>query len=45
MDHSLVIPPAWREVWISTDRRGHLLATGRDDKERKQYRITHDGAR
>ncbi len=34
---SLVIPPAWREVWISTDRRGHLLATGRDDKERKQY--------
>jgi DNA topoisomerase I len=35
--NSLVIPPAWREVWISTDRRGHLLATGRDDKERKQY--------
>ena len=30
--NSLVIPPAWREVWISTDRRGHLLATGRDDK-------------
>jgi DNA topoisomerase I len=35
--NSLVIPPAWREVWISIDRRGHLLATGRDDKERKQY--------
>jgi DNA topoisomerase-1 len=35
--NSLVIPPAWRDVWISTDRRGHLLATGRDDKERKQY--------
>ncbi len=34
---SLVIPPAWREVWISTDRQGHLLATGRDDKGRKQY--------
>ncbi len=35
--NSLVIPPAWREVWISTDRRGHLLATGRDDRDRKQY--------
>jgi DNA topoisomerase I len=35
--NSLMIPPAWRDVWISTDRRGHLLATGRDDKERKQY--------
>jgi DNA topoisomerase I len=35
---SLVIPPAWTEVWISTDSRGHLQATGRDARGRKQYR-------
>ena len=35
---SLAIPPAWREVWISPWRNGHLLATGRDAKGRKQYR-------
>ena len=34
----LAIPPAWREVWISTHRDGHLLATGRDTRGRKQYR-------
>ena len=34
---SLVIPPAWQEVWISPYRNAHLLATGRDDKGRKQY--------
>ena len=34
---SLVIPPAWQEVWISPFRNGHLLATGRDEKGRKQY--------
>ena len=34
----LVIPPAWTDVWISTDPRGHLQATGRDAKGRKQYR-------
>ena len=34
----LAIPPAWTEVWISTDPRGHLQATGRDAKGRKQYR-------
>ncbi|WP_116543549.1 DNA topoisomerase IB [Pontibacter virosus] len=33
----LVIPPAWTEVWISNAARGHLQATGRDDKGRKQY--------
>ena len=27
---SLVIPPAWTEVWISPEPRGHLQATGRD---------------
>ena len=35
---SLVIPPAWEDVWISTDPRGHLQAVGRDARGRKQYR-------
>ncbi|HJR58949.1 MAG TPA: hypothetical protein VJ813_06125 [Vicinamibacterales bacterium] len=35
---SLVIPPAWQEVWICPDPRGHLQATGRDARGRKQYR-------
>ncbi len=35
---SLVIPPAWADVWISPDPRGHLQATGRDARGRKQYR-------
>jgi DNA topoisomerase-1 len=35
---SLVIPPAWTDVWISTDPKGHLQATGRDARGRKQYR-------
>ena len=34
----LVIPPAWTNVWICTDPRGHLQATGRDARGRKQYR-------
>lgn len=34
---SLVIPPAWTDVWISPDRKGHILATGHDDAGRKQY--------
>ena len=34
---SLVIPPAWREVWICSCSNGHLQATGRDDRQRKQY--------
>jgi DNA topoisomerase-1 len=34
----LAIPPAWTNVWISPIRRGHLQATGRDAKGRKQYR-------
>jgi len=34
----LVLPPAWTDVWISTDPRGHLQATGRDARGRKQYR-------
>jgi DNA topoisomerase-1 len=35
---TLAIPPAWDEVWISPIRHGHLLATGRDARGRKQYR-------
>lgn len=35
---SLVIPPAWDHVWISTRPRGHLQATGRDARGRKQHR-------
>lgn len=34
----LVIPPAWMDVWICPSPRGHLQATGRDAKSRKQYR-------
>jgi DNA topoisomerase-1 len=35
---ALAIPPAWKEVWISPDAGGHIQATGRDDRGRKQYR-------
>jgi DNA topoisomerase-1 len=35
---ALVIPPAWANVWISPFADGHLQATGRDAKGRKQYR-------
>jgi DNA topoisomerase-1 len=34
----LAIPPAWTDVWICADRRGHVQATGRDARGRKQYR-------
>ena len=34
---SLVIPPAWTDVWICTRPDGHLQATGRDGAGRKQY--------
>lgn len=34
----LAIPPAYRDVWICADPRGHLQATGRDAAGRKQYR-------
>ena len=32
------IPPAYTDVWICSDKRGHIQATGRDAKGRKQYR-------
>jgi DNA topoisomerase-1 len=35
---SLGIPPAWTNVWICPNPRGHIQATGRDAKGRKQYR-------
>lgn len=35
---ALAIPPAWSDVWICPDPDGHIQATGRDEKGRKQYR-------
>ncbi len=34
----LAIPPAWTDVWISPEPEGHIQATGRDLRGRKQYR-------
>ncbi len=34
----LAIPPAWADVWISASENGHLQATGRDARGRKQHR-------
>src|SRR5688572_1848549 len=45
----LVLPPAWTDVWICARARGHLQATGRDARGRKQYkyhakwRVQRDG--
>jgi DNA topoisomerase IB len=38
---ALVIPPAWQDVWISPDPRGHIQAVGVDAAGRRQYRY-HD---
>jgi DNA topoisomerase-1 len=38
----LAIPPAWTDVWISPSANGHLQATGRDVRGRKQYRYHAD---
>ncbi|WP_043539917.1 DNA topoisomerase IB, partial [Salinarimonas rosea] len=35
---SLAVPPAYTDVWISPDPNGHIQATGRDARGRKQYR-------
>ena len=35
---ALAIPPAWKEVWICPQANGHLQATGRDARGRKQHR-------
>src|SRR6184192_35073 len=37
----LAIPPAWTDVWISPSANGHIQATGRDARKRKQY-IYHE---
>jgi DNA topoisomerase I len=34
----LAVPPAWTDVWICPDPHGHIQATGRDARGRKQYR-------
>lgn len=36
--NALAIPPAWTDVWICPDPRGHIQATARDARGRKQYR-------
>jgi DNA topoisomerase I len=41
---ALAIPPAWTDVWICSDPRGHIQATGYDDAGRKQY-LYHDAWR
>src|SRR5262245_62979053 len=35
---ALAVPPAWTEVWICPKANGHIQATGRDARGRKQYR-------
>ena len=42
---SLAIPPAWTDVWISPAPNGHLQASGRDARGRKQYRYHPDWSR
>jgi DNA topoisomerase-1 len=39
---TLAIPPAWTDVWICPEPRGHVQATGRDARGRKQYRYHPD---
>lgn len=39
---ALVIPPAWQDVWISPDERGHIQALGTDAAGRRQYRYHDD---
>ncbi|HIK16772.1 MAG TPA: DNA topoisomerase IB [Leptolyngbyaceae cyanobacterium M33_DOE_097] len=43
--NALRIPPAWEDVWICPSTNGHLQATGRDAKGRKQYRYHADWRR
>ena len=42
---ALVIPPAWQDVWISPDPRGHIQALGTDAAGRRQYRYHEDWRR
>ncbi len=38
----LAVPPAWTQVWICPDENGHLQASGRDARGRKQYRYHNE---
>ena len=40
--NALVIPPAWKDVWICRDPQGHVQATGTDARGRRQYRYHPD---
>src|SRR5947208_2380312 len=42
---ALAVPPAWRNVWICPNAMGHLQATGRDARGRKQYRYHEEWRR
>jgi DNA topoisomerase-1 len=42
---ALVIPPAWQDVWISPEERGHIQAVGTDVAGRRQYRYHDDWRR
>ncbi|MGH9280603.1 MAG: DNA topoisomerase IB [Acidimicrobiales bacterium] len=42
---ALAIPPAWEDVWICIDPRGHIQATGLDARGRRQYRYHDDWRR
>jgi DNA topoisomerase-1 len=42
---ALAVPPAWRSVWICPNSMGHLQATGRDARGRKQYRYHEEWRR
>lgn len=42
---AIAIPPAWREVWICPDERGHVQAVGVDDDGRRQYRYHEEWTR
>ena len=42
---ALVIPPAWRDVWISPDPNGHIQAVGTDAAGRRQYRYHEEWRR
>ncbi|MGQ0616255.1 MAG: DNA topoisomerase IB [Acidimicrobiia bacterium] len=39
---ALAVPPAWTDVWVCADPDGHVQATGRDARGRKQYRYHPD---
>jgi DNA topoisomerase-1 len=43
--NAIAIPPAWTDVWISPAPDGHILATGRDARGRKQYRYHPEWSR